>query len=59
MKYANGNAIIASIAVTAPEIRTVRPATVWYVPPCHSSRKLSSHQLWMVNEVNGSTDQNA
>ena len=29
MKYANGNAMIASVTVTAAAIKTVRSATVW------------------------------
>ncbi len=59
MKYANGNAMIASVNVTAAAIRTVRNATVWYVAPCQSSRKFSSVQVWTVSDVNGSTVQNA
>jgi hypothetical protein len=51
--------MIASVTVTAAAIETVRNATVWYVEPCHSSRKLSSVQLWIVSDVNGSTVQNA
>ncbi len=58
MKYANGNAMIASVTVTAAAMETVLNATVWYVEPCQSSRKLSSVQLWIVSDVNGSTVQN-
>ena len=40
-------------------IDTVRTATFRYVASSQSWRKLSSVQLWIVSDVNGSTVQNA
>ena len=51
--------MIASVIVTAAAIEIVRSATVRYVGSFQSSRKLSSVQLWIVSDVNGSTVQKA
>ena len=61
MKYANGNAMIASVIVTAAAIETVRNANgvVRRTRAQSLTQKLSSVQLWIVSEkANGSTVQN-
>src|SRR3954447_17722242 len=58
MKYANGNAMITSVSVTANAMPIVRSATLRYVGSFQSVRKLSSVQLWMSCDVKTSTVQN-
>ena len=59
MKYANGNASTAQVAVTAAAIQSVRQITPRNAPLSKISRKLSRLQACTTLPVNESTLQNA
>ena len=59
MKYANGNASTAQVAVTPAAIPTVRQITPRNGPLSKIWRKLAKFQAWTTLPVNESTLQNA